>query len=185
MPLVVWTCVYLAFLFFWMPQNTFYRLFYLPPLIAIFAVAIRYALNLRWAGWLFVASLFLWNFTFLIYPQSRIESNAALHFALAEHDHWPAGTPVVFHHYPSDLWTISYFNPQAAWIGLDRYDPAQLDRDLQYARDQHTPLWLEASAFDLIASDPDGRRWLIDHLKPAEGILFHDAKHEYRFYAAR
>jgi len=184
-PLIFWTGVYLAFLFFWMPQNTFYRLFYLPPLIAILTFAIHGAANARMAGWLFIASLFLWNFTFEIYPQSRIESNAALRFALAQHDHWPAGAPIVFHRFHPDLWTISYFNPQAVWMGLDRWDLGELDRDLEYARKQNSPLWLEASAYELISADAEGRRWLAVHEKPGELILYRDPKHEFRFQAAR
>jgi hypothetical protein len=33
--LVSWIAVYVVFLFFWLPQNTFYRLFYLPPVILL------------------------------------------------------------------------------------------------------------------------------------------------------
>ncbi len=183
--LIAWAGVYLAFLFFWMPQNTFYRLFYLAPLIAMAALAIHSAKDTRLPGWLLVTALFLWNFTFVIYPQSRIESNAALSFALAQHDHWPPGTPIAFHRFHPDLWTISYFNPQAVWIGLDRCDIAELDRNLEYARKQHEPLWLEATAFDLISADAEGRRWLAEHEKPNELILFRDPKHEFRFEAAR
>ncbi|HEV2834340.1 MAG TPA: hypothetical protein VGW58_03430, partial [Pyrinomonadaceae bacterium] len=35
---LLWSSVYLAFLFFWLPQNTFYRLFYLPALILLFGI---------------------------------------------------------------------------------------------------------------------------------------------------
>jgi len=60
--LFVWAGVYAAFLFVWMPQNTFYRLFYLPALIAILASMLRDAAATRRGVWLFVPVLMAWNF---------------------------------------------------------------------------------------------------------------------------
>lgn len=183
--LIVWVSGYAAFLFFWMPQNTFYRLYYLPPLIALLTIPVTATLDIRRAGQFLAASLFLWNFTFFIYPQSRVESNTPLRFALAQSDGWPRGTAILFHDFGPDLWTISYFNPQVAWIGLERPDIAQLEHDLKYARDQHQALWLEASAYDLLASNPIGRSWLARHEQPAELIRVREGKYEFRFHCAR
>lgn len=182
---VVWLASYVAFLFFWMPQNTFYRLFYLPPLIAMFALSAAETPDLRRLRQAMALCIFLWNFTFFIYPQSRIESNGPLRFALAQHDTWRRGTAVLFHNFATDLWTISYFNPQVAWIGVDRPDPAQLDKDLAYARDQGQALWLETSAYDLLWSNGATRDWLIAHQRPGELIHFNDGKHDFRFHCAR
>ncbi len=177
--LVLWATLYLVFLFFWMPQNTFYRLFYLAPLVLLFAVSLR-----RIAP-LVTAALFLWNGIFLIYPQSRVESNAPLAFALAEHRRWPAGTPIVFHRFHPDLWTISYFNQQASWIGLPRIDFAVLDQGLAGAREQHQPLWLEATAYEFLSGDSAGRQWIERHRDATPPIEWTDAKHAFRFYPMR
>ena len=37
---LVWLATYLVFLFFWLPQNTFYRLFYLPAVVLLLGVAL-------------------------------------------------------------------------------------------------------------------------------------------------
>jgi len=180
---VLWIGLYAAFLLFWMPQNTFYRLFYLAPLIAALFLATKRSPELL--GWLFAAAMFLWNLTFVTYPQSQITFNAPLRFAMAQREKWTPGTPIVFHDFNADLWTIAYFSPETAWISLDRPDLVQLDRDLEYARQRREPLWLEAGAYALIASSSEGRRWLAEHERPGELIRFRDAKHEYRFYSAR
>lgn len=177
--LLLWVGVYVAFLFFWMPQNTFYRLFYLPPLILMLAPQ-----SYR-AGFLFAAVLLLWNFAFLIYPESQPEFNAPLRFALAQHDSWPPGSAIVFHRFHPDLWTISYFNQQAAWMGLERADMGELERDLAYARSQERPMWLEQTAYDLLDGTPEGRRWLAQHERPSELVRFQDEKHEFVFHAMR
>ena len=176
--LLVWVAVYVAFLFFWMPQNTFYRLFYLPPLIMLLI------LPWRCTRWL-VAVVALWNFVFLAYPQSRWEFNVPLRFAVAQRERWAPGTPIVFHRFHPDLWTISYFNQQAAWITLEQVDLGQLERDLDYARREGKPLWLEATAYDLVASDAAGRQWLSAHERPGELVEFRDTKHRFAFYCMR
>ena len=127
--------------------------------------------------------LFLWNLVFLIYPQSRVQ-NVPLQFALAQHDRWPPGTPIAFHDFHPDLWTISYFNQQASWIGLDKLDLGRLERSLSDARGRGQPLWLESTAYEFISANPDGRRWLASH--GVAGLLhFKDPRHEFRFYELR
>lgn len=177
--LIAWIAAYLVFLFFWMPQNTFYRLFYLAPLIVLFAP------QANRAGALLAAVMLLWNFAFLIYPESRTEFNAPLRFALTQHEAWPSGSAIVFHRFHPDLWTISYFNPQAAWIGLDRADLNDMDRDLAYARGNQKPLWVEQTAYELLDGSAEGRQWLVEHERPAELVRFQDEKHEFVFHAMR
>jgi hypothetical protein len=182
---VVWAGVYVAFLLFWMPQNTFYRLFYLPAAIAIALTMLRQAPRAAMAVGLFVPVLLLWNLAFAIYPQSRAESNAPYRFALAQTKRWPPGTPIAFHIFHPDLWTISYFNQQAAWIGMTDADTGLLERNLAEARNEGRTLWVEQTAYDLVESGSGGRQWLAAHEDPANLIEFHDAKHEFRFHCMR
>jgi hypothetical protein len=180
-----WLAVYVAFLFFWMPQNTFYRLFYLAPLVLMLAMAFEDKPQLHRAGFSFAAVLLLWNFVFLAYPESRSEFNVPLRFALAQHDAWAPGSAIVFHRFHPDLWTISYFNPQASWIGLDRADLSDMERDLAYARSQNKPLWAEQTAYELVAGTSEGRKWLMEHERANELLRYKDEKHEFIFHSIR
>ena len=69
---LLWSFVYVVFLFFWLPQNTFYRLFYLPALILLFGLLLA-ARPHRVSRTLvaFVLAVALANFLFLIYPFSQ------------------------------------------------------------------------------------------------------------------
>src|ERR1051325_1094113 len=71
---LVWAAVYVVFLFFWLPQNTLYRLFYLPALILLLGLTLASVKNTR-AGSralaAFVIVMVLANFLFLTYPSSR------------------------------------------------------------------------------------------------------------------
>jgi hypothetical protein len=112
----------------------------LAPLILMLVMSLKDTPQIHRIGFSFAAVLLLSNFVFLVYPESREEFNAPLRFALAQHDAWPAGSAIVFHRFHPDLWTISYFNPQASWIGLEQADVGQMERDLAYARSQRKPL---------------------------------------------
>jgi hypothetical protein len=135
--------------------------------------------------WILSAVLFVWNFAFLTYPQSRAESNAPLRFALSQQKAWGPGTRIVFRTFHPDLWTISYFNQQAAWIGTDRADVIQLDQNLKASLASGNPLWVEQTGYELIEADPVGRRWLELHERPLELAVFKDDKHDFRFHCVR
>lgn len=70
---LLWTFLYVVFLFFWLPQNTFYRLFYMPALILLLGLLLvgaqgRAAKPRTLAA--FVLAVALANFVFMIYPFS-------------------------------------------------------------------------------------------------------------------
>jgi hypothetical protein len=175
-PLWIWIGSYSLFLFFFEPQNTFYRLFYLPALIFLLGSSLRGAIGLA------IAAVFLWNFAFLIYPRSKPESNEALAFALCERQNWPAGSGIVYHVFHPDLWTIAYFNWQASWIGLSSPDIPKLESyRSDFERDGRS-LWLEQTAVDLLASLPEGRQWLTSHVRIADAIRYRSSKRSFAFY---
>ena len=83
------------------------------------------------------------------------------------------------------LWTISYFNQQASWIGIEQADISQLERHLAYARAQKSPLWLEETAYEMFTANPDGRKWMAAHERSSELIEGKDEKHDFRFHCVR
>jgi hypothetical protein len=71
---LMWAGIYLVFLFFWLPQNTFYRLFYLPALMLLLGLAFSSVKDTRAetrALAAFAIAMTLANFIFLIYPSSH------------------------------------------------------------------------------------------------------------------
>jgi len=71
---LMWAGIYLVFLFFWLPQNTFYRLFYLPALMLLLGLAFSSVKDTRdetRALAAFAIAMTLANFIFLIYPSSH------------------------------------------------------------------------------------------------------------------
>ena len=199
-PLLAWIGAYLAFLFFWLPQNTFYRLFYLPPLILLAGALLESPLDNdqrergtpaslstrhNWRGSyqaLAVAAVFLWNFSFSVYPRAQTANNPVLGFALQQQPAWPAGTGVAFRRFDSDLWTICYFNPQASWIGLGPSDLATLDRYRDQLGRDGRGLWIDGSAFDDLQSTAAGKNWAQSHIDFGKSLDRQTSGRRFRFY---
>jgi hypothetical protein len=152
--LLVWIGTYLAFLFVWLPQHPFYRLHYLPALVLLAAPAAERMDRKTLAA--IALAVFSWNFAFLAYPNSRPENNPLLAFALRHKADWPTGTAVIYSRFQPDLWTISYFNPQAEWIAVE---PGNL-ADIEALKQGHSHAWIDSTAHDAIVSTPEGQAWM-------------------------
>jgi len=161
---LLWIGLYIVFLFFWLPHNTFYRLFYLPPIILLVASWLitrtghekpTYRLGL------FVAVMALSNFLFFIYPNSHAEKYPPLSLALEMNSVWKPGTVVYFHSENSDNNLVAYFNPAIEWRPLRSFD--QMSPELKQIYDEGKTAWLEASAIDQMQAKPGGSEWLARH----------------------
>jgi hypothetical protein len=175
-----WIAAYAAFLLFWMPQNTFYRLFYLLPLALLAGSALH-----RWGGrrTLFAAAGLLgaWNYLFYIHPHSLSESNTVLRAASAMKAEWKPGAWVYMGSFNADNWTLLCFNPQVMYKNLDATRLADVTAEMRTMRDEGHDTWIDRSAIDLLESGSGGKQWLTEHTRPGFDRDFSDAKHRVEF----
>ena len=170
---LLWTFVYLVFLFFWLPQNTFYRLFYLPPIILLLGLllsAVQHRITKRRTLAAFVVAVVLANFLFLIYPFSKVEKYPPLAFALQMNREWPAGTVIYYGAANSDQALVRYFNPSTQWKLLRPESMTTLGE-----------AWLETTAIDQISSTPGGAEWLNAHTHKDSLKELNDGAYKIRF----
>jgi hypothetical protein len=182
---LVWAAVYLVFLFFWLPQNTFYRLFYLPALILLLGLGLS---SLRKAGSaprrytaVFVAAVALANFLFLIYPFSHVEKYPPLTFALQMNREWPSGTVVYYGAVNSDAGLVQYFTPSTQWRLLHPKYIENLNLELAEIYSRGGTAWFETTAIDNFSSTPDGARWLETHTRKDSLKELDDGAYRIRF----
>src|SRR5262249_26275137 len=154
----LWLGVFFVFLFFFLPQKTFFRLFDFPAVIFLLCFAV-FALSPTNSRRTFVASLFvivlgLANFLFLMYPCSRVEKYPPLAFALQMNREWPPGTIIFYASQNSDEALVRYFNPETRW-----------NSDLNQLQ-QVCDAWLETTAIDRLSSTSEGAQWLKAHTRP-------------------
>jgi len=156
---VIWISLYEVFLFFWLPQNTFYRLFYLPALILLPGLIIPEIQTRRYRLVLFVATLGLANFLFLIYPYTHVEKDPPLEFAYLMKSKWPPGTVVLYAAENSDQSLARYFTPETIWKKIDTSKTSELDQVLAESNASGKAVWLETTAVDNLS----GKSWLDAH----------------------
>jgi hypothetical protein len=179
---LAWTIAYVAFLCCWLPKDTFYRLFYLPPLIILLTTAPVLRGDRARLLALVAAALCAWNFTVFIYPHSKTKTNEVLSFALRHHNDWERASAVVYRDFHSDLWTISYFNPQLSWLAMPSPDAGAVERCRFDLAQKHHSLWLEGTAYDALAAVPAGQSWLDRHVDGTHSFLYTSPSHRIRFY---
>jgi len=176
---LLWTAVYVIFLFFWLPQNTFYRLFYLPALILLFGLALSSVKDKRAETRTlaaFAIAVALANFLFLIYPFSHTEKYPPLAFALQMNREWPAGTVIFYGAENSDAGLVRYFNPITRWQRSSSIDVIESE----IARNG-TPVWLETTAINQLRSTTEGARWLETHARKVIGEQLRDSAYRVEF----
>jgi len=182
---LLWTSLYLVFLFFWLPQNTFYRLFYLPGLIILFGLRLasfksRTGKSRRFTAALVVA-VALANFLFLIYPFSHVQKYPPLAFALEMNREWPTGTVVYYAAQNSDEDLIRYFNPSTRWQLLRAESLNALETEIVNIYSNGGTAWLETTAFDQLSATAEGTRWLETHARKESSRELNDKAYKIRF----
>jgi hypothetical protein len=145
---VAWLSAYVVFLFFWLPHNTFYKLFCLPAIVFLLGQWLaQYRGPRRRRLALFVATMALANLALYIFPYSRPDYNQALRFAARMRPLWPSGTVVYYGEYTVDDWFIRYFNPQTVWKPMETRDLVSkfTDRAAQDV-DAGKEVWVDTTA---------------------------------------
>ena len=188
--LSVWVAAYLVFLFFWLPGNTFYRLFYFPALVLLGGLLLA-----SWEGrgetarksrlGLLAAAVAVFNLAFYIIPNSRVESNPPLDFALRMRRVWNRETLIYYREFNTDNWTIRYFNPETSWKLLDANRLPELEAELQQGEAGGEAAWLDTTAWEQLGSLPEGAHWLSEHAVPDAYEERLDTGHRIRFQKIR
>ena len=140
---LLWVASYALFLFFWQPQNTFYKIFALPGILLAIASCWDPDKDPPWSGTAmsFVALLTLLNLTLGLLPYSRVSSNDVV--AFAQGLRLTPGSVVFYRAFNTDDWYARYFNAGTQWRAAD--STAAIDSELRAGR----PVWLETTATDV------------------------------------
>jgi hypothetical protein len=183
----VWIASFLVFQYFFVPQHTFYRLFYLPAIILLVGTyLVQYettpAHRHRYRAALLVAAIAVSNLTFYILPLAQARNYPPLMVALKMNQAWPKGTIVYFASRNSDNSLVRYFNPSAVWVEVN---PQTFEREMQGLQEGRNSLWMETSLLNHYQATPEGGSWLELHTIRRPEYEFIDDKYRLQFYQIR
>lgn len=185
---LIWIVCYSAFLFVWLPNNTFYRLLYLPALIILVAVGFgRFQRNeappRRWRMMHFVIGSILLNLTFMAIPNSLVANNPPLMFALRMKSIFRNPVVVLYKEFNPDDWFVKYFNPETKWDAIDADSLKRLDAQIREIAGRRQDAWIETSAIKFINDrGKDWQQWIEETAKKEGRYVLDDGRHEIRFY---
>ena len=180
----LWIAPYVVFLFFFIPQNVFYRLFYLPAIVLVVGAllaAIESAPNhvRRYRAALFALAMFFANLTFSQYPYTEVRANPPFGLALSLNKVWPIGTVVYFASGNTDGSLVRYFNPGTVWVQVGS---AEITRQLDQLPRAPRGAWLETTLVDQLEGTAEGRAWLAMHAMQRSDCELMNSKYRIRFY---
>ncbi len=178
---LTWAISYLVFLFFWIPQNTFYRLFYLPSLILLLGLLLKKYEHSDWhkrVAVLLVAIVAFANFVFFIYPYSRVRKETPLALATQMNELWSPKTIVYFSKMESDNNLIKYFNPATTWLKAGEIQTEEFEQHLEQIYSSGGNVWLETSAYKELLQREGGAGWLKDRISENEIYKVHDPAYD-------
>ncbi|PYT01473.1 MAG: hypothetical protein DMF63_01080 [Acidobacteria bacterium] len=155
-----WSLSYVSFLLLFEPGNTFYRLFYLPPIVLLlgaFANTFERQARTHYVTALLMFVFALYNFVFYIYPNSQLRSGTVMALASDAEKVWDNKTLVFFEpKRPTEgvIRTVVYFNPSVRWRQSDSLTIEAIRTELPLIYPEGGSVWFERSAFEKIQSDP-------------------------------
>jgi len=180
----VWIAPYIVFLFFFIPQNVFYRLFYLPAIILVIGSAVETIESSpnhirRYRAALFALIVSLANLTFSQYPYTQVRANPPLALALKLNQVWRPGTVVYFASPNTDGSLVRYFNPGSVWVQVT---PAEITQQLEQLPTTTRNAWLETTLVDQLEATSEGRAWLATHALRRADCELVNSKFRIRFH---
>jgi hypothetical protein len=181
---VLWILPYVVFLFFFIPQNVFYRLFYLPPILLLIGSALAAIEGTpnhvrRYRAALLAAAIFFANLTFSQYPYAQARANPPLELAHKLNKVWGTGTVVYFASANTDDSLIRYFNPRTIWVQVA---PADFIKQIEQLPPSARTGWLDSTLIDQLEVTVEGREWLAKHSVRRFDCELVNQKFRIRFY---
>lgn len=179
--LAMWAGGFFVFLFFWLTEYPYYRLFCLPALVLLLAIQVKrrpLAMNPMKAFIIFLAAF---NFTFMIYPYSKVESTPPVKLASEAKAIWKSNVVVLYKESTCDNWIMRYFNPQTNWRRVDFTDRDQLAQDILGAFRNGQSVWLDTSVLGHLGSSPELLRWMLGNFTISEPWGLSNGRHHIQF----
>ena len=184
--LASWVIAFSLFLFLWLAEYPYYRLFFLPPLILLAGASLmrRFPDPIARASVplpALVVFMAAFNFTFYIYPYSKTEATPPVHLAAGAAARWKHDVVILYKEFTCDNWIMRYFNPHTTWKRADFSDPESLRHLLYQTFGEGRSLWVDTTILGHLDAFPEARQWLEGHAIVSGAWGISNRKHHIQF----
>lgn len=184
--IIVWIGSFFLFLFFWLTQFPYYRLFYLPAgILAIGLVLKRYGLlgPLQRTNVVpyFLLVVILSNFSFFIYPYTKVEASPPVKLAREAHRVWRSGAVIYYLEFDGDNAVHKYFNPHTDWRRIDLNSLETFGEEVGEMLRLGKSVWLDRTTLDYLKDSPQTRAWLLTRADFGEKWEFSNRRHRIEY----
>ncbi len=180
--LAVWAGVFTVFLFVWLTEYSYYRLFYLPAVIFLIGVGVvrlgGQATTILGAIVVFMATF---NFTAYIYPYAQDAATPPVRLAKDAAAFWTGDVVVLYKDFTCDNWIMRYFNPDTVWIQADLSNQETFNAYLQSAKVRNQQVWVDTTLLGHLKYKPEIHDWLLDYGKISKPFGLVSKKHHIQF----
>jgi hypothetical protein len=157
-----WIVPFAVFLFTWLTEYPYYRLFYLPAVVCLAARLIAggaLAVRGRRALPPFVVCMAVFNFTAYIYPYSRESATPPIELARKASTVWTGNDVILYREFTCDNWMMRYFSPRTSWFQADLSSPDKVASYLAAARSGGRRIWLDTTLLGQLEGNSEMRAW--------------------------
>jgi hypothetical protein len=161
--LLTWIATYALFLLAWEPYVLHYRVYYVPPVVLMFALVLsnyhrRTSSRPSGAAAIAVIALFFLNLAFFIAPLMRSSSNLLVAAAKEANSRWNEHTVIYFTAKDAIDGAFRYFNENTEWRAGSPKAIMRSDDEIRRVYDQGGTLWLNDSAAKSVDAEWLSRR---------------------------
>lgn len=180
---ILWILPFFLFLAVFIPGNSFYRLFYVPPVVILFGVIIEFVARSKRTesrhlvfG---VAIVFLVNFIFFVHPSNKIREDSPLTLALEMNKQFTGNSVIFYDRIDPDNNLVKYYNQDVEWIKIENAEEFQTNLVKSFGENNST--WIDDSAFKKINSTPELLRFFSANFEEKERFQLNDPAHSVKF----
>ena len=186
--LTIWAGVFTVFLFFWLTEYPYYRLFCLPAMIFLIGALIRPRESLHGPTdyvpkplLAFVVFMAAFNFATYIYPYSQPEATPPILLGMRASTIVKGDAVILYKDFTCDNWIMRYFNPRTTWIRANFDDREALAGSLRKAFSKDQSVWVDTTLLGQLNTIPEMQAWLLQQAVMSEPWGLVNKKHHIQF----
>ncbi len=179
----LWIVPFFLFLAIFIPGNSFYKLFYVPPFVILIGLIVNSATQIKLNGkrqlLLGVVIIFLVNFIFFVHPSNKIREDSPLSMALEMNRQINKNSVIYYDRIDPDNNLVRYFNSDLKWVKIE--NTQDFETSLVNNFEENKTVWIDESAFIKINADSELKQNFFGNFSEKQRFQLNDPDRSVKF----